>query len=163
MGRPALSHGSNFFALVVGIWCKIVCVCGGGGGGEWWCGGGSACCFAEKLTRFKAYEYHPCGLSPIQLKCFSNFDKKFADVLESRGQRSQVSLANLWSIVRPPDAGPSRDPLSIIMKLVSIAYPTVAGHLPCESIVTSTRGINLCLLISSTSPRQRRAIALLFC
>lgn len=35
MGWPVLSLGSNFFALVTGIWCRIVCVCGGGGGGEW--------------------------------------------------------------------------------------------------------------------------------
>lgn len=33
MGWPVLSLGSNFYALVMGIWCRIVRVCGGGGGG----------------------------------------------------------------------------------------------------------------------------------
>lgn len=59
-------------------------------------GGGDACCFAEKLTRFKAHQ--PCGLTHIQFKCFSNFDKNLA--LESKGQRSRVSLASLWSLRR---------------------------------------------------------------
>lgn len=52
MGWPVLSLGNDFYALVMGIWCRIVGVCecvfvGRGAVRE-------AFWFSEKLTRFNA-------------------------------------------------------------------------------------------------------------
>lgn len=60
MGWPVLSLGNDFYALVMGIWCRIVCVrvcvCVCRGVRE-------ACCFSEKLTQFNAKISTPCGLT----------------------------------------------------------------------------------------------------
>lgn len=50
MGWPVLSLGNDFYALVMGIWCRNVGVCvfvGRGAGRE-------ACWFSEKLPHFNA-------------------------------------------------------------------------------------------------------------
>lgn len=66
MGWPALSLGNNFYALVTGIWSKIVLVCervfaGRGAARE-------ACRCTEKLTHFYAENAHPCGPTHHPLK-----------------------------------------------------------------------------------------------